>query len=167
MTLVSACCYTTRALLKAPYGHNIGVAMFCLVPRWCDCGMRQCRAYLQVYLSRVRPASLNRVGSRKYVRAIFPRQWGKESRLRCSGLVEVSSSCADTSTVGMYRDQEPPPIRRCPSTKASHLRSFAGCLSGETNSFTLPARCCDMYRYELPRAYDRPAGIGAMTTGTP
>lgn len=125
----------------------------------CDRVAPICRS---VCLSRVRPASLGRIATRKHVRALLPSQRG-------SSAVSVpvgSWRCqpADISTVGMHRDQELPPIRPLPPTENTQIYSFKGCLSGELNSITVPARCCDMYRYAQPRAYDRSAGIGVMTT---
>lgn len=122
-------------------------------------------AYLQVLcLTRVRPASLGRMVTRKHVIAL-PRASG-EQKPSPSQWARGGVECwLNTSGRGIDRDQEPRPIRQYLAGERSQILLLPGVYLGKTNSLTIPARYGDMYRYGLPRAYNRPAGIGAMTTG--
>jgi hypothetical protein len=137
-----------------------------VVPRSCDCGMRKGCAYLQVSVPHPRPPRVAwQVSNAKTCESTSPSQWGGKGVSVWVGSWRCQLQCRHESRGDVQGQEPPPPINNNSTTEHVQITFFAGGLSGETNSVTIPARCCDMYRYEQPRAYDRSAGIGAMTTG--
>lgn len=167
MILVSVCRHTQHNPHRgAQWASALEMLCSVVVPRSYDCGMRQGCAYLQVNVPHPRPPRVAwQVSNAKACESTSPSQWGTKGVSVSVGSWRCQLQCRHESRGDVQGQGRPPPINNDSTTEHLQIPFAAECLSGETNSLTIPARCCDMYRYEQPRAYDRSAGIGAMTTG--